>query len=145
MSSDQSDTPSTPKPLAKQLGEAPKVIFQYTRAQALVDGNQIDVSETAREAGIRFPTFITRGVFDQYVAVPKGVEGQDESGRLWDVVFMLRRAIIQSKENTDHIPFQLYVRNTNAKPKLVSLFAACGPLDIDNPAPAITVMLPGED
>ena len=37
-----------------------------------------------------------------------------------------------------------YVRNDNRRPRLVNLVASCGPLDMDDPQPAITVM-PGED
>jgi hypothetical protein len=37
------------------------------------------------------------------------------------------------------------VRNDNHRPRLVKLVAMCGPLDIDDPAPAITVLLPDED
>jgi hypothetical protein len=35
---------------------------------------------------------VTRVVFDVYMAVLKDVTGQDESGRLWDIVWMLRFA-----------------------------------------------------
>ena len=45
----------------------------------------------------------------------------------------------------DRLPFALYVRNDNRSPKLVKLIAACGPLDMDDPQPAITVMLPDEN
>ena len=38
------------------------------------------------------------------------------------------------------LPFALYVRNDNQRPKLVKLIARCGPLDLDDPQPAITVM-----
>ena len=69
------------------------VIYSYTRAQAVADGFQIEVTKTAQEAGIKFRVFITRAVFDSYVAVPEGVTGQDEVGRLWDIVWMLRYAI----------------------------------------------------
>ena len=62
-------------------------IHSYSRAQALADGVLIDVSSTAREAGIRFPTAVTRAVWDGYVRVPPGVECQDEAGRLWDVLW----------------------------------------------------------
>ena len=74
-----------------------ETIYTYTRSQAIADGFQIEVTKTAAEAGIRFPVFITRGVYEQCVAVPPGVTGQDESGRLWDVVWMLRFAIIRAK------------------------------------------------
>jgi hypothetical protein len=33
----------------------------------------------------------------------------------------------------------------NRRPRLVKLVASCGALDMDDPQPAITVMLPGED
>jgi len=41
--------------------------------------------------------------------------------------------------------FALYVRNDNRAPRLVKLVAMCGPLDMDDPQPAITVMMPDED
>ena len=127
------------------------IIYSYTRKQALADGVQVDVSETAREAGIRFPVFLTRTVFDACVTIPPGVEAQDEAGRLWDVVWMTRIAILRARPGKEggatctRIPVALYVRNDNRRPRLVKLIATCGPLDIDDPAPAITVMMPGED
>src|SRR5512137_2613830 len=122
------------------------VVYQYTRSQAIADGFQIEVTKTAAEAGIRFPVFITRGVYEQCVAVPPGVTGQDEAGRLWDVVWMLRFAIIRSQPGTSRLTVALYVRNSDTKPpRLVKLIATAGAVDIDDPAPAITVMLPDED
>jgi hypothetical protein len=120
-------------------------IYTYTRKQALADGLQVDVTTTAQEAGIRFPFFITRAVFDAYVTVPPGVTGQDEAGRLWDLVWMTRFGIIRAKPGVDRIPVALYVRNDNHRSRLVKLVAVCGALDIDDPAPAITLMLPDED
>ena len=121
------------------------VIYAYTRSQAVADGEQLEVTKTAQEAGIRFPVFLTRAVYEAYVAVPPGVSGQDEAGRLWDLLWLLRFAILRSRPGCDRLPFALYVRNDNRTPKLVELIAACGPFDIDDPSPAITVMLPGED
>ena len=121
------------------------IIYAYTRNQAVEDGEQVDVSTTAAEAGIRFPVFLTRRVFDAYVTVPPNVTGQDETGRLWDIVWMLRSAIKSGRSDGDRIAYSLYVRNDNRRPRLVKLVAACGALDMDAPEPAITVMLPGED
>src|ERR1035438_4884561 len=67
------------------------VIYAYTRSQAVADGEQVEVSKIAAEAGIRFPVFLTRGVYDAYVTVPPGVTGQDEAGRLWDILWLLTR------------------------------------------------------
>jgi hypothetical protein len=121
------------------------VIYAYTRKQAVADGVQVDVTKTAQEAGIKFPMFLTRAVFDNYVAVPPDVTGQDEAGRLWDVVWMTRFGIIRSTPGRDRIPVALYVRNDNHRAKLVKLIATCSALDISDPQPAITVMMPDED
>ena len=72
------------------------IVYAYTRSQAIADGFQIEVSKVAQEAGITYPVFLTRAVFDNYVTVPAGVTGQDEAGRLWDIVWMTRFAIIRS-------------------------------------------------
>ncbi len=134
-----------PKQIAEGITAFGDVVYSYTRAQAVADGVQVEVSKVAAEAGIRFPVFLTRTVYDAYVAVPPDVSGQDEAGRLWDVVWMTRFAILRAKPGVDRIPVALYVRNDNRAAKLVKLIATCGPLDIDDPAPAITVMMPDED
>ena len=121
------------------------VVYAYTRANAVADGLQVEVTKTAQEAGIRFPVFLTRAVYDAYVTVPGGVTGQDEAGRLWDVVWMTRFAIIRAGPAHDRLPVALYIRNDNHRARLVKLVAVCGPLDIDDPQPAITIMLPTED
>ena len=122
------------------------VIYRYTRAQAVADGVQVEVTKTANEAGIKFPVFLTRTVFDSFVTIPPGVTAQDEAGRLWDIVWMLRFAILRSRPGADRIPVALYVRQSDTKrPQLIKLIATCGPLDIDDPQPAITVMMPDED
>jgi hypothetical protein len=122
-----------------------EIIYSYTRAQAVADGVQVEVTKTAQEAGIKFPVFLTRTVFDAYVTVPPNVTGQDEAGRLWDILWMLRFAIQRSRPGADRISVGLYVRNDNRAPKLVKLIAVCSALDIDDPQPAITLMLPDED
>ena len=121
------------------------IVYTYTRAHAVADGFQVDVTKTAQEAGIRFPVFITRAVYDAYVTVPPDVDGQDEAGRTWDLLTMLRHAIRKSQPGKTRLPFALYVRNDNRRPRLVKLIATCGPLDVDDPQPAIVVMMPDED
>ena len=123
-----------------------QIVHTYTRSQAIADGFQVEVSKVAQEAGITFPVFLTRAVYDNYVTVPAGVTGQDEAGRLWDVVWMTRFAIIRSKPGISRLPVALYVRNSDNHPaRLIKLIAVCGSLDIDDPSPAITVMMPDED
>jgi hypothetical protein len=71
------------------MSETPDPIHRYTRAQAIADGVLVDVTETARQAGIRYPVALTRAAWDRCVRVPEGVDNQTEAGRLWDVLFLL--------------------------------------------------------
>jgi hypothetical protein len=73
-----------------------------------------------------------------------GVVGQDEAGRLWDVLYMLRCAIGRSDGGAE-VRFTVHVRNDNREgmPPLVRLKALCGPGDQGEPV--VTVMLPEED
>jgi len=120
------------------------IVFRYTRADAIRDGVLIDVTETAREAGFRIPVAITAAAWARCVTVPEGVTGQDERGRLWDVLWMLYFAIRQSPGGSE-LRYHLHVRNSDeeAVPPLVELKALCGPGD--DADPVITIMLPEED
>jgi hypothetical protein len=120
-------------------------IHRYSRADAIKDGVLIDASATAREAGIRYPVALTRAVWERCVAVPPGVVCQDEAGRLWDVLWLLRCAIKGSSDGAREVGFGVHVRNDNRDrtPPLVRLKAVCGPGDQGEPV--LTVMLPGED
>lgn len=123
-----------------------EVIYAYTRKQAIADGVLVDVTETAKEAGFRIPVALTCAVWAEYVAVPEGVEGQDEVGRLWDVLWMCRFGIGRgNNRDASEVLFQLHVRNDNREgdPPLVTLKAVCGP--DDDGEPCITIMLPVED
>jgi hypothetical protein len=73
--------------------EEADLIHAYPRADALRDGELIDVSAPAREAGIRWPVALTRAAWVRCVTVPPGVACQDEAGRLWDVLWLPRVAI----------------------------------------------------
>lgn len=118
-----------------------EIIYSYSRQQAIEDGVLIDVTHTAKEAGIAFPTALTSSVWGRYVAVPDGIEFQDEAGRLWDILWMFRTEA--RKRRGSQILFSLYVQNDNTAPKLVTLKAICGPGD--EAEPVITIMLPNED
>jgi hypothetical protein len=121
------------------------LIHSYTRADAIRDGYLVDVSATAKEAGIRWPVALTRAVWERFVAVPPGVVCQDEAGRLWDVAWLLRWAIRGAGLSAREGRFGVHVRNDNRDrtPPLVQLKALCGPGD--DGEPVLTVMLPHED
>jgi hypothetical protein len=122
-----------------------EVIYSYTRKQAIEDGVLVDVTKLAREVGWVTPVALTRTVWDRYVKVPEGVVGQDETGRLWDLLWMCRIQAHRLRGEQPEMLFKLHVRNDNREgtPPLVTLKAHCGPGD--DRAAVVTIMLPDED
>jgi hypothetical protein len=126
------------------LLEDAALISVYTRRDAIDDGVLVDVSGTAREAGIRYPVALTERVFKEIVT-PDDVskaQGQDEAGRLWDVLWMFRCEALKDRCSMVQVLFGLLVV-MNGKQKAVRLKAVCGPGDADEPV--ITIMFPDED
>jgi uncharacterized protein DUF6573 len=118
------------------------IIHQVTREDLLRDGILVDVSTPAAEAGFRYPVAVSRSVWDAYVAVPPGVVAQDETGRLWDILWILAVSVRRGVPG-DTIHFRVHVRNDNRHPRPVRLKAICGPGD--SAEPVITILLPEED
>ena len=98
-----------------------------------------------REAGFKYPVALTAAEWSQCVEVPRGVMGQDESGRLWDVLTMLRVAASRPGDDPQELRFAFHVRNDNREwtPPLLRLKALCGPGDEGEPV--ITTLMPDED
>ena len=126
-----------------------EVISLYTRAQAIADGALIDITETAKQQGIRFPVALTRAAWSDFVAWTdsdnqrKGTV-QDEAGRLWDVVTMLYWAARRCPGDTMRFQVLRVPREGKGrKARIATLKAIVGPGD--DGAPVITVMLPEED
>ncbi len=125
------------------------VIYSYTRAQAIADGVLVDVTETAKEAGFKWPVAITRTVWEDFVAWSdednERQTHQDESGRLWDVLWMAFAAIRKSRGQPELI-YELYRvprDGKSAKAELTKLKLVAGPGDAAEPV--ITIMQPNED
>ena len=121
------------------------VIYAYTRAQAIEDGALVDVSETAREAGFRWPVAVTAGVWHTWIAPEPMPTGQDVAGRLWDVLSLLRFA---APGGGDRIAFRVgfFMATKTGRPRmriaqLVAVVSGEGP----DGGPCITIMLPDED
>lgn len=125
-----------------------KVIYAYTRAQAIEDGILVDVTETAKEAGIRFPTAITRALWNGYIEPAELLkdQGQSVQGRLWDVLFLFTLAAKTSPKGCSELFYKvnfLMDHGNSCKLETVTIKALCGPGD--DSAPCITLMLENED
>lgn len=128
------------------FGEA---IYVYSRAQAIADGVLVDVTETAKEAGFSCPVALTASVWSDCVAWrdedTKRQTPQDESGRLWDVLWMARQVASTSRQGSRvAVPLhRVPPGGYSVTPRPVVLQMSIGPGD-DGEA-IITIMLPDED
>ena len=126
------------------------VISTYTRAQAIEDGVLVDPGAMAKEAGFKWPVALTSAVWADCVAWTDDDSEQqihqDQSGRLWDILYMASHAIRTSKESGDRMLFQLYRvprDGHSTEAVLVTLKLIVGPGDAAEPV--ITILLPNED
>lgn len=125
--------------LTSEYGE---VLAEYTRAQAIEDGVLVDVSKVAREAGIKYPTAVTRRVWDEIVTPPEVARksGETDEGRLRDILWMFRIAARRWQGSFVRFPV---IAGYNQGRRSVILKAVCGPGDSFQPV--ITLMMPDED
>jgi hypothetical protein len=70
------------------------LVFAYTRKEAIEDGQQALANpEICREAGIRYPVYVTAVVHDRYIGFHPDLKGQqNREGRLGDILAMFRFA-----------------------------------------------------
>ena len=127
-----------------------EVISTYTRAQAIDDGVLIDAGPMAKEAGYRWPVALTAAVWSDCVAWTdadsEAQVHQDQSGRLWDVLFMGAYAIRTQGGGGDRLNFSLYRvprDGVSTEPELMTLKLIVGPGD--DGQPVMTILLPQED
>ena len=127
-----------------------EVISTYTRAQAIDDGVLIDAGSMASEAGFKWPVALTSAVWADCVAWTEDDSEQqvhqDQSGRLWDVLYMASHAIRTAKDSGDRLLFQLYRVSRDGhstEAVLVTLKLIIGPGDAGEPV--ITILQPYED
>lgn len=120
-------------------------IHVYTRAQAIADGVLVDVTTLAKEAGFVWPVALTAAAHEDCVRWT-GDTMQDETGRLWDVLFVGAWAIKAAKEGGSRLAYEIHRVPNNgnrwATAKPVELVLVVGPGD--TPEPVITIKLASE-
>jgi len=126
------------------------VIYTYTRAQAIEDGVLIDPGSMAKEVGFKWPVVLTAGAWEDCVAWTDAdcqqQIHQDQSGRLWDVLFMASFAVRKNKDSGGRILFELYRvakdgQSIDAESTTLKLIVGPG----DSSEAVITILLPHED
>jgi hypothetical protein len=122
-------------------------IHTYSRAQAIEDGVLIDCTEVAKEAGFRVPVAMTSAVWADCVewaeADSQRQTYQDQSGRLWDVIWMAGLAARRGGAQAAFDVWRIPRGGREVRPGLAALSLVCGPGD--HGEPVITILQLGED
>ena len=120
-----------------------EVIYTYTRKQAIEDGYQVLLTgkhaELAREAGWKYPVYLTRSVWDLMEQSIASEQDGDMTGVLWNILVMARFGDDITKDTR---LFKMMFSEGHGRKRLYEIYLQVGPTDIDDPAPAITIMLP---
>ena len=127
--------------------ENAEIIYSYTRKQAIEDGMQWRVSgeyeSMPREVGYKWPVYLTSGVVGLIErAINNKKHCNDFGGVLWDVLHMSR---VMSRSVNDRLREFKVIITGAGRAKYHTLYIASGPVDIDDPAPCLTIMLPEEN
>ncbi len=114
-----------------------------TRKQAIDDGSQRDITETAKEAGLLVPVFITSTVWDAWITPDEEGRkaGEDEKTRLRSILdkllYFIRVHRLTNKSNLIYFPVPL---TREGKEESVQLMSHLGPLEKADKRPCITIM-----
>ena len=120
--------------------EDAEIISCYTRQDAINDGMFVDVSETAKEAGIKFPVAVTSNLWNSYISPNPMPIAQDEQGRLWDVLHMFKLAAKNTGDS--FMEFHVLFADSHGKTEKIKIWAVCEAQSPTDPSPAINIMLP---
>jgi len=119
-----------------------KPISVYTRAQAIEDGELVDLTEwasarTGFHGGFSVPVAVTRALWGAIEAIPPRLQGSaDVRGRAHDVLWMASCAARRSS-NHSNVMFKVILPRVGHRAKYVRLRMNIGPGDQGEPVVTI--------
>lgn len=122
-----------------------EVVSAYTRKNAIEDGQQLNTDNLSagmsKEAGFKHPVYITLSV-KKIIDESLRYGFNDLNGVLWDIFTMFR--ISARKAASNAVKFEVLIYWKNNKYKTFTFYGEIGATDVDNPAPAFTIMTKDE-
>ena len=121
-----------------------ELVFKYSREDALNDGVLVNVSESAKKLGFKYPVAITERLYNALSNIPEVHSHQTYEGRLRDVLWMCY--LEARKTAKDQMLFKVILQTENVireNEPPIALKSMCHPGD--NLEPVITIMFPDED
>ena len=122
-----------------------ELIHAYSREQAIADGELVDVTEIAKNAGYVVAVALTRAVWNRCVDVSATIAGMTDADRVSDILWMCRNCVTSDCVGGEPGLFVVAVRveHEEREQPLETLKAVLS-YD-DHGSPCITIMMPEED
>lgn len=128
------------------------VIYTYTRRQAVEEGEQVLLSEELGKAArqlYKWPVYMTNGVWQLVErAVANPLVGNSVDGVVWDILWMSRQCSVEMSESVSK--FEVLIAGvgqddaSGGESVAFEMLVEAGPVDVDDPRPCLTIMLPRE-
>lgn len=115
-----------------------ELMYSYSRIQALKDGEQIDLSleySSLCRKYYKHKVFMTRTIWDYIISLEDHQYLEDSIG---DILFMSVYGTNRKFLDNSTVKFEVLLPIDNPKPW--TLISQCGPQDIDDPKPCITIL-----
>ena len=135
-----------------------EIIDVYSRKDAISDGVQIRIPDAIRmEAGIKFPMFVTKKVWEKYLVAPIEMKEQSFDGRVWDLLSIFRHFAPKTSSNkfTMQVIFRMpdkgnwekheVIFEGDREMRAVNFECTIEAMDFDDASPVIIINCPGED
>lgn len=122
----------------------PEIIYAYSRKQALQDGEQILINNYFPKICsyfYKYTVYITRVIWEEIIQLAE-TNIQSIENSINDILFMSINNSSRFKTSQNRVEFKLYLPFTEEEWKIKHLIAECGPEDIDNSLPCITIITP---
>jgi hypothetical protein len=139
------------------MEEEEEIIFSYTTKEAVADGTLIKVEPDAyRSAGIKFPVYVTCAVWNRYIVFPDNIPmqfSQNQRIRAFLNMFAQQARTFSGStfifkilvEMPDEFELEKNEEILSKRTRIISFKGTITAQDIDDPTPAIFIMLPWED
>jgi hypothetical protein len=118
------------------------VIDVYSRTEAIEDGLLVDLSSTAREAGVPYPVAVTSSVYADCIGFPVDDSVWDENERVTDLLTTVS-AFVRMAKGEREVMFEMPIFDDDGECQPIALKLTCGPGDMGEPV--LTIMKPDED
>jgi len=130
------------------------IIDVYTRQDALEDRVQVCLSDRFPNKCqlYCYPVYCTAAVFHLIESATANNPCSDQTGIVWDIMWMSTHSLLRSHPNPATCVFTLIIQGADQVPDfwedespIYRLKAKCEPKDLEDSTPVITISLPSED